>query len=198
MLGPFGFAYVLFLVPRASVGIFYDRYLLPLQVICLLVLTRLYQRQERTNLPIACVALITLGCLLGVTATHNEFALYRGYAAAIDEIRSSGVPAISILGPWEYDSWTVVEKVGYVKNPRIRIPKGAYSPPPAGFIPANCHVYGLEDFDLEPPIKPVYIVSKSPIGCGGSAGLPPVTYHKWFSARASPIYVVKLTASSGH
>lgn len=191
-LGPFTCVYIALLVPRTIQGLYFERYLLPLLTIGLLVLTRNYQERVRANLPVACVVLIVLVGACSFPATHDAFALRRGYQAAIDEIRSSGVTATAILGPWEFDGWTEVEKVGYVNDPGIRIPEGAYVPAPARDIPSNCDPFGYMDWT--PAIKPVYIVSKDPIGCGGPAGFPPVTYRTWLAPHNRSIYVVKLPA----
>ena len=193
LLGPFTCAYMALLMPRTIQGLYFERYLLPLLTIGLLVLTRLYQERVRANLPVACAVLIVLVGAFSCPAIHDAFALRRGYEAAIDELRSSGVPTTAILGPWEFDGWTEVEKVGYVNDPGIRIPEGAYVPAPARDIPPGCDPFGYMAWT--PAIKPVYIVSKDPIRCGGPAGFPPVTYRTWLAPHNRSIYVVKLPVS---
>lgn len=199
VLGPFGLAYVILLVFFAAGNFFIVRYGLPLLAICLLVLTRYYQERVQANLPIACVALIVLAGSLSVAATHDEFALRRGYVAAIDEVRSNGVPGASIWGPWEYDGWTEVEEIGYVNDRRIHTPQGAYTLPPARTIPPHCDdkQQGVPFWFLgwTPAIKPVYMISTDQTECGGPADFPPVTYRTWLPPSTSSIYVVKLPAS---
>ena len=198
VLVPFTLAYIIMLVPRAAGNPSIFRYTVPLSMICLLLLTRYYQQGVRVNLPIACAVLIVLIGSLRIVRMHDDFALYRGYVSAIDEIRSSDVPATSIWGPWEFDGWTEIEKVGYVSDSRIRVPKGAYAPPPARVVPTNCVANLFGSMDRTPAIKPVYVVSKDPIGCGGPAGFPPVTYRTWIAPHDQSIYIVKLPASLSH
>jgi len=198
VLSPFSVAYVILLAVFAAGNFFIVRYVLPLLAICLLVTTRYYQERVKANLPMACVALIVLAGSLAVAATHDEFALRRGSVAAIDELRSSEVPATSIWGPWEYDGWTEVEKIGYVNDRRIRTPQGLYTPPPELTIPPHCDdkQRGVPFWFSEwtPAIKPIYMISNDPTECGGPAGFSPVTYHTWLPPLNRSIYIVKLPA----
>ncbi|MGD0683459.1 MAG: glycosyltransferase family 39 protein, partial [Terracidiphilus sp.] len=78
LLGPFSAAYIVIL---ALTGLrnanFFDRYLLPLLAILLLVLARYYQERVKENLPWACILLVVLFAGFSLAATHDEFALYR-------------------------------------------------------------------------------------------------------------------------
>lgn len=195
LLGPFGLAYICFLVPGAMRGEFDDRYLVPLFAILLLVLARYYQERVRVNLPAACVLLIAIFGVFSVTATHDMFAVYRGYVSAISQLLSTGVSATSISGPLEFEGWTEIEKIGYVNDPRIRLPKGAWVPPPARSMPADCE----DDFlDWTPAIKPVYAIVGDPTECGGQLTLPAVTYTTWIAPHTNSIYTVWLPATSSN
>ena len=178
LLGFLGAAYIVILaLDELRNGILYDRYLLPLLAILLLVLARYYQERVKAKLPRACVLLIVVFGAFSVAATHDEFALYRGYVSATDEIRSSGVPAEAIVGPWEYDWWTQIEKAGYINHPRIQVPRGAYLPQPVRVYPATCPSVLFRSLSLNmPAIKPAYVVSINPGECGGQAAFPPVMY----------------------
>jgi len=188
ILVPFSVAYIALLIPRASVGGFYDRYLLPLMMLALLVLTRYYQERIRPNLPIASAAVIGIFACFGIAATHDMFAMYRGYVAAIDELRSSGLPATAISGSWENDGWTELEAVGYMNESRIRIPRDAYVFQPVTVFPAGCDGNSL---DRIPAVKPLYALSFDPAQCDGPAAFPPVTYRTWLAPHVTSIYIVK-------
>jgi hypothetical protein len=163
-------------------------------VVLLLVLARYYQERVKAKLPRACVLLIVVIGAFSVAATHDMFALYRGDAAAIDEVLSSGVPATSIAGPWEFEGWTQVEKVGYVNDPRIKFPRGAYVPQPVRPHRSNCSA----DLILSwvPQIKPAYFVSSNPGECGGQVAFPPVSYSTWIAPCTNWIYASKLPPDS--
>jgi hypothetical protein len=169
---------------------FFDRYLLPLFAILLLVLTRYYQERVKAKLPRACVVLIVVFGAFSVAATHDTFALYRGYATAIHEILSSGAPATGIAGPWEFAGWTQTEKAGYVNDPRIEVPPGAYVPQPERTHRRNCSADS--SLDWMPAILPAYVVSIDPGDCGGQVAFPPVAYQTWIAPHTNWIYALKL------
>jgi hypothetical protein len=189
VLAPFCLAYIALLAPRASGGGFYDRYLLPLMLIALLVLVRFYQERIRLNLPIPSVILIGVFACYGVAATHDLFAMYRGYIAAIEEVRSSGLPATAFSGSWENDGWTELETAGYINEPRIRFPIGAYVFQPVTVYPAGCDGNSL---DRIPAVKPVYALSFDPEQCDGQGAFLHVTYRTWLAPHVTSIYIVRL------
>lgn len=192
LLGPFSAAYIVILaLSELRNGLFFDRYLLPLLAILLLVLTRYYQERVKAKLPLACVLLIVVFGAFSVAATHDMFALYRGYATAIHEIRSSGAPATAIAGPWEFEGWTQVEKVGYMNDPRIQVPRGAYVPQPVRAHPRNCSA-DSSILDEVPAIKPAYVVTIDPGDCVGQAAFPPVAYYTWIAPHTNLVYALKL------
>jgi hypothetical protein len=195
IFGPFSAAYLVLLALQPAL---FDRYFLPLLAILLLLLTRFYQERVQTKLPLASVFLIVLFGAFSVVATHDNFALYRGYASAIDELRSSGIPATAILGPWEFGGWTEVETAGYVNDSRIRVPKGAYVPQPARVLPANCTQWFFGSLQAMAALHPVYAVSLDPQECGGQVAYAPVTYRTWIAPHINTIYAVRLPPSFPH
>lgn len=211
MLGPFSMAYLVPLVSRAMLGQLYDRYLLPLFAVLLLVLVRYYQERVKANLPWACVLLIAFFGAFSAAATHDEFALYRGYVAAISEIRSTGTPAAAILAPWEFEAWTEIEEAGHINNQNILVPKGAYVPQPARSYPASCstlpadfpealsvgfqNAWSVNFLSSAPAIKPVYAVSLDSQECDGEVAFQPVIYRTWLAPRTNWIYALRLPSS---
>jgi len=194
VLAPFSAAYIFMLMPRASTGGFYDRYLLPLMVLFLLVLARYYQEKVGPRLPVLCPILIAIVACFTIVGTHDMFAMYRGYRAAFQQVRSSGVPATAISGSWENDGWTELETVGYMNERRIRNPRGVYVYQPVTVFPAGCDGNSL---DRIPAVKPVYALSFDPAQCGGQAGFPPVVYRTWLPPHTNTIYIVKFPAIPG-
>ena len=188
LLGPFTFIYLVSLVPRATQGLFSDRYLLPLTALASLAITRYYQDQVRTRLPVASLTVLALFTALSITSLHDYFARYRGYLAAIDELRRAGIPATAIQGPFEYDGWTEVETVGYVNNSTVLNPRGAYVPQPPRSLPGSCDTFFL---DMTPVIRPLYGLSSDPDACDGPSRFPPVTYRTWLGQHESFIYIVR-------
>lgn len=195
LLIPFTLAYALLLISVALQFEFYDRHLLPLLAILLIVATRYYQESVRAKLPFLCVIMVALYGCFSTAAAHDEFSMYRGYAAAIKEAQSSGAPPTAILGWREYAGWAEIEKVGHINNPRIRDPKGAYLRPPARIFPVSCNPDLVQFLKNAPAIRPTYAVSLNPGECGGQVALPPVVYHTWLAPQKNAVYVVRLPRS---
>ncbi len=191
LLGSFSAAYIAILVlDELRNGWFFDRYLLPPFAFVLIVLARYYQERVKAKLPWACAIPIIIFGGFSIAATHDTFALYRGYVYAIDEMRSSGAPAAAIAEPWEFAMWTQVEKTGYVNNRRIRIPKGAYVPQPARGPWPNC-IASPSVLSETPAIEPGYVISSNPGDCDGQAAFPPVAYDAWIAPHGSWVYALK-------
>jgi hypothetical protein len=192
LIGSFSAAYIVILALTVlRNGLFYDRYLLPLLAILLLVLTRIYQERVKAKLPWACILLIVVFGAFSVAATHDTFALYRGFATTIHEIQSIGAPATAIAGPWEFEGWTQIEEAGYINDPRIRVPRGAYMPQPVRAHLRNCSA-DPSSLGWAPAIKPAYVVSSNPADCGGQDAFPPVMYSTWIAPRTNWVHALKL------
>jgi hypothetical protein len=197
ILGPFSLAYVALLASNIlRLGYFFDRYLIPLLAILLFALARFYQERVQAKLPWACAMLIAIFGAFSVAATHDLFTLYRGYETAIGRLLSSGTPATAILGPWEFEGWTEVEKVGHVNQPLIQVPQGAFVLPPVRSLPEGCAPASAGFLVFSPAIQPVYAVVLDPTQCGGQGAFPPVTYTTWFAPHLNLIYAVRLPVTS--
>jgi hypothetical protein len=198
LLGPYTAAYLLVIcLTMLRNGLFFDRYLLPLFAIFLLVLTRYYQDTVRTKLPSVCVLLIAVSGAFSLAATHDIFALFRAYATANDQIRSSGVPATAIAGPWELQGWTQIEDTGYINDEKILNPPGAFVPQPQRTHVLDC-IPSTSSFEWVPSIKPEYVISSDPAGCGGHTAFPPVMYSTWIAPHTNWIYALKLPPGFDH
>jgi hypothetical protein len=193
ILGPFSAAYLFFVVMAFAI---YDRYFLPLLAILLLVLVRFYQEKQKARLSWACVLLIVLFAGFSLTATHDDFALSRSYAATAAEIRSSGVPATAILGPQALEGWAELEKAGHLHSP-LTVPKAESMFKLGQGVPANCDkgLYFLLFLGMTPSIQPAYAVSPNPKECGGQIAYPPVKFRTWIPPRSNWMYAVRLPPS---
>jgi hypothetical protein len=193
IVGPFVVAYICLLLPRSSEGGMADRYLLPLMIVILPFLTLLYQERVSRRLPVVCVLALALFAGFGIAATHDQFSLYRGYAGALKELDSAGVPRTAIVGPWELNGWTELEVKGYVNNELIRNPKGVYRVPPDQKLPPSCSAAFLE-YTID--IHPLFGLSLDPNACGGMAKFAPATYYTWLPPHIAKVYIVKYPATA--
>ena len=114
LLVPFVLAYVTLLVPHGMRGSLFDRYVLLLLPIALILLVRLYQDRVRQDLPLFSSALVLLFAIFAVAGTHDDFSKYRTQQAAIDELGVAGIPDTSIDGGFEHNAMTQIESAGYI------------------------------------------------------------------------------------
>lgn len=190
LLGPVTVAYLLLLVPRAALrGILFDRYLVPLILLLLPIPLRLYQERVSERLPVVSLGMILLIASFSVVGMHDLFALYRAKLEAIHEIRLAGVPRTSIQGGWDYDGWTQLEADGYVNEPRLTIPEGAYKPPQRGDRSQIC---GDKFYTYLPAVHGLYTLAYDPAACLGASAFPPVSFKTWFAPHHQIIYVVRM------
>ncbi len=116
LLGPFALVYTLLLVPRASIGWVFDRYLLELLVVALLCLVRYYQERVSPQLPRSALLLVGLTAVYGVACTHNMCALYRARVTLAAEIQASGVPDTSVDYGFEYNFGTELQHSDHLRS----------------------------------------------------------------------------------
>lgn len=192
LLAPFTLAYLFLLGTQENM---YERYLLPLLLIALIPLLRLYQQKVADRLPAASLVVIAFLAAYGITTMHDLFAADRARVAAADRIRASGVPRTAIHAGYEYDGWTQLEIAGHVNDPRIRNPAGAFHPwtPPPNFT-SECR-FGFSSHT--PAIDAQYGLSSGPTGCFAPSQFPPVPYATWLPPHDRAIYIQSLKQNSG-
>jgi hypothetical protein len=196
LLVPFTLAYLLLLLPRGILGFSFDRYLLPLFPIALILLLRVYEERAQPHLPWFSKALVLLFALYAVAGTHDAFSKYRAWAAAVDELRAAGVPDTAIDGGFEHNAMVQIETSGSILN-LLGLPNAAEDLGPSSAFPADCQPTWPM---LTPAIVPGYALSFDSKSCGGISRFASVSYREWLLARSIPVYVVdtRKPASSQH
>lgn len=190
LLGPFILAYFAMLLPRAIFGLALDRYLIPLLAVLVIVMLRYFQNAVRRETPAFCFVLLAIFSAYGIAATHDYFATARARLAAASLIHAAGVPRTEIQGGWEYDGWTQLSAGGYINDPRLQVPAGAYKRiNRVHDLPESCQF----DFaKVTPAIDPRFFVVFSPQSCLASSSFPPVAYHTWLPPFEREIYIQQL------
>ncbi len=187
MLGPFAINYVAFLLPRALYSFVYDRYLLGLMPLAIIILLLLHQRWVAERLPAVTIATLGLFALYAIAGTHDWFALNRARVAAVAQLHALGVPATSIQGGFDYDGWTQIEAAGYVNDPRIINPPDAYQPSLAPLrLQSRCRL-GFAPY--APAVQPRYFVVFSPMPCLQISRFNPVNYSTWLPPFRRTIFI---------
>jgi hypothetical protein len=189
LLGPFSLAYVALLLPRGAFHSIYDRYTLPLAILLVLTLVRYFQEYVAERLPVVCTACVALFAAYAVAGTHDLFALERAKLAAISELRAAGVPRTAIQGSWEYNGWTQIENWGYVNDPRIVVPVGAYRAVSSRGSEDGCLMLVMADY--YPAVQPEYALAFDRTTCKTDSGFAPVTYSTWLPPYRGTIYIQK-------
>ncbi len=190
LLGPFSVSYLVLLAPRASHAVIFDRYLLPMVLVAIVCLVRLYQQWVAERLPAISFVVLGAFALLGILGTHDWFAWHRAQLRAIDEIRASGVPRTEIQGGFEYDGWTQIEAAGYINDTSIEVPAGAYRrSTDLPRVPREC---GLDFAPYTPAIHPRYTVAFGKKWCLAPSTYPPVSYRTWLPPYSGTVWVQEI------
>jgi Dolichyl-phosphate-mannose-protein mannosyltransferase len=187
LIVPFTVAYIILLMPRAAFKgfLFFDRYLIPIITMLLILILRFYQEWVQSRIPTVALLWIAVFAAFGIAGTHDLFTLLRARLAAIDELRLAGVPPTAIDAGFEYNGWIQIERAGFVNDPQIRILPGDHFSP----------VF-LDSFSV---LSPRYGMAYSPGECLGQAGFAPVAVHTWLGPRSNnTIYIVNVGNSTNH
>jgi hypothetical protein len=194
LLGPFAISYAIFLLPRALYSFVYDRYLLGIMPLAIIVLLLLHQHWVAETLPAVTTVAISLFALYAIAGTHDWFSLNRARVGAVAQIRASGVPATSIQGGFDYDGWTQIEAAGYINDARLRNPENSYR--------KNLNLLRFQKecrlnfAEYTPAIDPEYFVVFEPMACLTSSKYPPVAYSTWLPPFQRRIYIQRALKDS--
>jgi hypothetical protein len=184
LFAPFTLVYFGLLLPRGLAGAMFDRYLLPLLVVLLIVVMRLYQRKVAARLPALSVLSLVIVAAYSVAAMHDFYAMERARVTAANQLLAAGVPRTAFYGGFEYDSWTQVDQWGYVRSLRLNLPPGpqptwTIATKPCGYIFARMFI----------AIQPRYALSFDQLACQGPSSFAPVKYRTWLPPRTGSIYI---------
>lgn len=185
LLVPFAAVYFFLIVTRIAV---YDRYFLPLQFVFILILVRIYRQVISEQLPRLCLIGVLVFAAFGTASMHDLFAYDRARVDATKEIISTGIPRIEIEGGFEYDGWTQLEQTGYVNEPKIGYPLGAYHPWTPPDIRSECIGYFRSH---TPSIHPLVHLAYAPDNCFEQSHFPSITYETWLLPRQRTIYILQ-------
>jgi hypothetical protein len=190
LLGPFFLAYLALLLPRARSEFLYDRYLLGIMPVAIIVLLRMHQQWVAPHVPVVSFAVMLIFAIVSIYGTHDWFALNRARLSAIRSLNTSGVPNTSIQAGFEYDGWTQIEAAGYVNEKRMILPPGAYHEvlPQLQFAKECRSFFSI----YATAIQPKYFVVSSPMPCFVPSVYPSVSYRAWLPPFHRTVYVQQL------
>jgi len=177
LLGPFSAAYLLLLVPRGIWAQILDRYLLPLLVVGLIFLLRLYQERISPKLPAISWVLLAIFAAFGVLGTHDWIAGHSARLEAVRRLHAAGIPSEKIEAGYEFDGVTQIEHDGVVYDPRVSYPAERNIHPylPAG-ISHDCEYL----FNPHTPaVHPEFFLAYQQVRCLQPSRFGSVSYRGW-------------------
>jgi hypothetical protein len=189
LLVPSILGYGAFLGLRVSSGSIFDRYLLPLLILLIFLVTRIYQERVSTRLPRVCFVFLIAFAAFGIAGTHDFFAMERARLAAIDELRAAGLPRDAYYGGFGYDGWTQIDRQGHIDTAGIVLPPGARQIKNRVITFKSCGYFMAKYF---PAIHAQYALSYDEVSCDGPSQFAPVRYRLWLPPFASTIYIRKV------
>jgi hypothetical protein len=189
LIVPFTMAYIALLLPRAAVNQLFDRYLLPLLMLSILVILRFYQEQVHPLIPAAALVPIAAFAAFAIAGTHDSFALFRARLAVVNELRSAGVPPTAIDGGFEYNGWNQIEIARYINDPNIPVQPGDHFRPSFKDSFGVCPPILFDNFSV---VTPRYGMAFEPASCLGQARFAPISFRTWLGPRFTTIYIVKV------
>ena len=184
LLVPFSLAYFALLMPRAAFHALFDRYLVPLLLVLGVFTLRYLQEHSTRNARALSGATLLTFTIFTVAGTHDMFVLSRARLAAAEEVTRSGVPRTALDAGLEYDGWTELLVSGYVNDPHIKIPAGAYKP-----LPVETDLCNYSFLPYTPDVKPAFVLSFDPSSCFKPSQYAPVPYQMWIAPHHRTIYI---------
>ena len=185
LLLPFLACYLLLRLPLALIAIF-DRYLLEIVAILLIFTLRLHQERVGQRIPAIATATLVVMAILGVAGTHDLFAMARAEVRLTNELQKAGVPRTEIRGGFDYDTVTEVYTAGYLNDPHLVNPPGAFHP----HLQDESGPCGDSFAVYIPAVPGKYVVTSGPRPCTVPTNFPPQSYRTWFPPTRRELFVV--------
>jgi hypothetical protein len=182
---PFLFLYALVIAWRGPAFGLFDRYLIPHLFMAILVLLGILASKVRSVGPIGW-AFLAIFAAYALATTHDYFAEARAKLQAAQQLLHAGHKRDSIMGGFEFDSWTQVERHGHLNNQLLKFPPGAY------VQRDDCN--GSDDtqawwLSMTPAVKARYVLTLTPLQGLQPSGFAPVKYQRWLPWARFQVYV---------
>ncbi len=191
---PYLAIYGLLMLTRVIECMIFDRYLLgmfPLVILCLL---RLYQDRIGGRLPGFCYAVLVGMALFAVAGTHDWLQKLLALRQAEDALVASGIPRTRISSSPQSEGMTQLDVQGFVNEPRMHFPIGAYREDLlVKDVPAECQTWLSARASA---IHPQYIVREGRRPCVAGVPFTISTYPTWLPPFHRSFYTLRLPAAA--
>jgi hypothetical protein len=172
--------YIALLVPGALVLFEFDRYILPL-VPLWIILILLKFRLSNLRVPIAAWAFLSVFGVYAVATTHDYFASLRARALVAKQTERLGIRPDHIAAGFELDGWTQLSLTNQVIGTRYE----------DHLVDDSAKGVWYAFWDHAPSLIPDYIAVSSDKPAPGSPGLPRVTVRTWLPPAGYTIAIYK-------
>lgn len=170
---------LLLLTPATFFALF-DRYLLDIVPFLIIYLLGWHQEHVSTRIPRLAIAALVVISVLSIADTHDLFSAYRAQMRLTDELQKAGVPRTEIRDTFGFDMTTQLYAWGYINDPRMKNPPGAYKPQPK-VVPLWVNGVACEDLmqPIEPALHARYELTEKPSPCLTATSFPSQSYLAW-------------------
>jgi hypothetical protein len=191
LLLPFLACYLLLLFPLAVI-VFFDRYLLEVVAVLLIYALRLHQERIDPRIPGLATATLVVIAILGVAGTHDLFAMARAEVRLTDAMQQAGIPRTEIRGGFDFDTVTEVNTAGYLNDPHLVNPPGAFHP----LRTDESGPCGDPFLVYLPAMSIKYVVMSGPRPCTVPTNFPAQSYRTWLPPATRQLTVGRRTPRS--
>ena len=178
VFGGFSSVYMLLLVPGALVILSYDRYMLPLFPLLVIIILLTFQSSVQ-SLPYVAWICLGLFAAYSVATTHDYSSSLRARVRAAQMMESRGVPRNRISVGFERDGWTQLESSGTIQVVHYNEPIEWNSTDKFGFWAKTV------------AIRPDYVVSYWPASALPANRLATIPFDAWFPPFQRAVVVLK-------
>jgi hypothetical protein len=174
----FSSAYLILLLPGALIGLTFDRYALPFVPIMAIVVLHAFQHFGREIPAAAWGCLALFGCY-AVATTHDYASSLRARATTAEALIAAGIPRDHVSGGFEYDGWTHLQKLPYLRGARYEDRLGGHE---------DCWFWF---WDHATAVTPDYVEVYGLTSSSGEPGLPRREFVAWLPPFRRSIVVWK-------
>ncbi len=192
LTAPFLLLYTAVIVGRSPAQGLFDRYLIPHLFVAIALLLMVQSRQMQRLSPIT-LTTAAIFLLYALATTHDYFAEARARLKATEEVLRAGNSRIAVISGLEFDSWTQLERTGYVNNERLKYPPHAYRQMDDCNGPDDTQEWWRS---MMPDIAARYVVTLTPINGLQASQFPPVEYGRWLPPGRFRVYVEQVEKGS--
>jgi hypothetical protein len=183
------FSCALFLVADSREN-FFARYLLPVMAALTMWMVKLWSdlRARRSGCGIIAPVVTAIYCAFIVIQMHDLFLNTAAVLSLSKWSVAQGMPRDQIEEGFSFDGWYQIQQTGYINEPRIKVPAGAYVKHDLPPYLRACHNFFLPD---TPSIHPMYGVGETLSPCFTGPILHAVEYTAWMAPHRRTVFIAR-------